>query len=140
MGYAEKSIQSIRCPISIQFGGHHGAIAPFSIKHQVGFTRSLAAKMVLEFWGDLSRDQQVALAEVFKSCLMIKGAWESAANAESEFFSSVRGKFQLAESTRPDVIQLYHGWQALFAKMGVDFNAGISDHRRIIYTVWVHLV
>ena len=117
----------MRQPLNVTFTSLHGPVEMFSIKHMVGFTRSLASKMVLEFWSELDHSQQKDLIDVFKSCLTVKVTWESAANAESEFFCSVRGKFQLSESTRPDVIQLYHGWQALFAKMGLDFNASISD-------------
>ena len=127
INFVEKSFQSVRQPLNVTFTSPNGPVGMFSMKHTVGFTRSLASKMVLEFWPELDQSQQRDLLDVFKSCVAIKVTWESATNAESEFFASVRGKFQLSESTRPDVIQLYHGWQALFAKMGVDFSAAISD-------------
>lgn len=127
INFVEDSFQSVRQPLSVSFDSSTGPVGMFSIKHVVGFTRSLAAKMVLEFWSQLNETQQKDLSHVFASCLTIKVTWQVAANAESEFFGSVRGKFQLSESTRPDVIQLYHGWQGLFAKMGMEFNACISD-------------
>lgn len=126
--FAESSFQSVRQPLNVTFTEANGQVSAFSIRHVVGFTRSLAAKMVLECWSELDAAQQKDLLDVVKSCLVIKVTCQPAGSLEQEFFSSMRSKFQLSESTRPDVIQLYYGWQKLFSKMGVDYAATISDH------------
>ena len=80
---------------SIRFGWFERASIPLTplsfdwfmhsqlqILHFVGFTPSLAAKM-LSFWAELSEKKEVA--SIMHSRLIIKVTWESGDNYESMF-------------------------------------------------------
>ena len=130
--FLEKCFDSQNFPLKIAMPGP-GAIPgepleDHMFKHIVGFTRCLAACVILEgaATGRLSDSQLVSLSDVLLSCLCIKATFKSYATEDEAREESLRLKFQVADSVRPTVFQIYFNLRKRVERAGKDFIA-VSD-------------
>jgi len=106
------------CPLFPSGAKPGSEIHPFSMEHAVGMTRSLSLKCVLEAISCCNLEEQDfrSILSHLKSYMCIKIIYEPAPNEEEQVAKSLRQKFQLSESTRPDVIQLYYLFKTRLGK------------------------
>ena len=85
-------------------------ITPFSMMHSVGMTKSLSLKCLLEAVSccGFNDAEFRSILSMLKSCVCIKFIYEPAESEDEQMELSLVKKFQISESTRPDVLQLYH--------------------------------
>ena len=92
-------------------------------------TRSLACKLLCTLAHDLS-DAELQLmkdSDDVACCYQIRCVMQEPLPPTDVFASSVRAKFIVSESTRPDIIELCSGLQANFSLQGITYQEGISD-------------
>jgi hypothetical protein len=116
--FLEKTFDSQNFPLKVALppgaipGGDVGEL---QYKHGVGFTRVLAAMLLLE--GVDSRSCFWRVWSLYK-------AFESEDKAGE---ASLRLKFQVSESVRPSVFQIYHNLRKRVERQGLDFNVVCQD-------------
>ncbi len=127
--FMESGFSSTRSPLVVCAPASLAAGQPvpdWSFQVSVGMTRNLAAKLAVELAIQLSEaDLSVVLLEV-TSCLQVKATIEPA--QPDIFAASMRSKFIISESTRPDVIQLYTGLCQMFSLQGKKYTEHISSY------------
>ena len=127
--FMESGFSSTRSPLVVCAPSSMAAGQPvpdWGFQVSVGMTRNLAAKLVVELAKDLSEaDLSVVLVEV-TSCLQVKATMEPLQG--DIFAASMRSKFIISESTRPDVIQLYTGLSQMFSLQGKKYSEKISGY------------
>ncbi|CAE7221764.1 unnamed protein product [Symbiodinium sp. CCMP2592] len=116
-----RRFDSMRLPLSVFFADPPGTkLTPFCTKHIVGFGRSLAAKMlvmeacILE--PTLTDEEMGELGSLLQSCFEIHAVVMGPAGGKDIGYASMRNKFQVSESVRPDVLQLYHVLSGIVAQ------------------------
>ena len=127
--FMESGFSSTRSPLVVCAPSSTAAGQPvpdWGFQVSVGMTRNLAAKLVVELAKNLSEaDLAVVLGEV-TSCLQVKATMEP---PQADIFAaSMRSKFIISESTRPDVIQLYTGLSQMFSLQGKKYMEKISSY------------
>ena len=103
-------------------------ISDFSLRHSVGFTRSLACKVILDLVLKLAlSDAELrAIADLLRSVLVIKAIYEPTAGEQDLLSKSLLDKFQVSESTRPDILQLYFAFDQCLKKEGIQYADAIE--------------
>ncbi|CAE7218494.1 unnamed protein product [Symbiodinium sp. CCMP2592] len=124
--------QSAKYPLSVYFPSTcvvGDPIEKFTVSHAVGMTRSVATKCVLALieQAGLSDAEFVEFVPLIKSCLYIKCTFESYSSDEDLLQRSILSKMVVAESTRPDIIQLFHSFSLSVAKQGLVYSAVIDS-------------
>ncbi|CAE7253882.1 unnamed protein product [Symbiodinium sp. CCMP2592] len=116
-----RRFDSMRSPLSVFFSDPPGTLlTPFCAKHVVGFGRSLAAKMlvmeacILE--PTLTDEEMGELSSLLQSCFDVHAVVMGPAGFKDIGYASMRNKFQVSESVRPDVLQLYHVLSGIVAQ------------------------
>ena len=132
MSFLDKTYDSQQCPLSIAFP--HGAqpgtnIADFSMVHAVGFTRSMACKIILEGIAllQLSTAEFVPLVPCLQSLLCMKYKYTLRASGQESRRMSLRSKFAISESVRPDAMQISHNVKRELAQVGKEFTLSEID-------------
>ena len=118
-----------RSPLNIQFGLPGSAVADLSVMHIVGLGRSLAMKVIWQAVLDLKLTdaEMIAIAHVLASISVVTCVWEAAQTDTDVRFLALRAKFQVSESMRPDVCQLYRTFMDALTKQNVsDISAGLK--------------
>ena len=123
----ENTFKSQQSSVSPLFGPGHvpgNSILPFTVEHSVGFTRTLAVKVLLEALAcmSLTDTEMQTLLPVLKSCFYIKFAYAPASSEEEQVRVSLRQKFQETEKQRPDVIQLHYAFRRHCTKTGAEIS------------------
>ena len=117
ISFLEKSFASARSPIQVHFGESVAAVGDAipdaSVKPVVGYSRTLAAKLLLLECTELSDPELTTVKPLLESLLALHCVWEPQSNETDLKFQSVRNKFQVSESVRPDVIQLFQTFQGM---------------------------
>ena len=128
----EKGFDSKNFPLRIALP--HGAVQGESLgntqfKHIVGFTRCLAAMLILEGVASLklSDSELISMSDVLESCLCIKVSYTAYASEDEAREASLRLKFQVADSVRPTVFQIYFNLRKRVERAGQDFSAVAQD-------------
>ena len=105
------------------------AVGDIQYKHIVGFTRCLAAMVILEGVATLklSDSDLVSLSDVLLSCFCVKTFYKAYASEDDAREDSLRLKFQIAESVRPTVFQIYFNLRKRVERKGHDFIAVAKD-------------
>ena len=98
-------------------------------KHVVGFTRVLAAMVILEGASSLklSDSDLLSLSDVLMSCLCIKVTFKAYASEDQAREESLRLKFQVADSVRPTVFQIYFNLRKRAEQAGKDFIVSCEE-------------
>ena len=122
----EKTYLAQENPLSVVLGGNSGEpLRDFSVQISVGFTRSIAVKVVLYAVANLAlTDAEFNLIlPVLKSCLALKVIARAEAEPAEQVSRSLEGKFRVSESTRPDVIQLFHSLSNILRAKGLEVHS-----------------
>ena len=98
-------------------------------KHVIGFTRTLAAMAILEGVATMSPSdmQLLSLSDVLLSCFCIKVTYKAYESEDKAQEASLRLKFQVANSVRPDVFQIYFNLRERVERQGLDFITAGKD-------------
>ena len=112
VSFLEKNFASARSPIQVHFDANAAAVGDAipdaSVRPVVGYSRTLAVKVLLLECTELSDAELATVKPLLESLLALHCVWEPQSNDSELKFQSVRNKFQVSESVRPDVIQLFH--------------------------------
>ena len=118
-----------RSPLNVHLESPGTPVSDFSVMHVVGFGRSLAMKVIWHAVVELklSDTEMIAIADVLSSISFVTCVWEAAATDTDVRFLALRAKFQVSESMRPDVCQLYRTFMDALTKQGVsEISAGLK--------------
>ena len=104
-------------------------VAEIRYKHVVGFTRVLAAMLLLEGVAVLnfSDAQLLTLSDVLLSCFVIRATYKAYESEDKAREESLRLKFQVADSVRPSFFQIYYNLRKRVERQGLDFMAVCKD-------------
>ena len=129
----EKTFDSENFPLKLALPGP-GAIPEADLddhvfKHVVGFTRCLAAMVILEGAHSLklSDSDLLSLSDVLMSCLCIKATFKAYATEDEAREESLRLKFQVSDSVRPTVFQIYFNLRKRAERSGKDFMVACEE-------------
>ncbi|CAJ1400371.1 unnamed protein product [Effrenium voratum] len=131
MNFLDRPFESVLHPLRLTLppSAAVGAALPdCSLRLVVGFTRSLASKMLLQLVlsSGLSADEIGCLMPQIKAAIVMHAVVEIGSE-EQLLQRSLLSKFQVAESTRPDVLQIYEGFVKYCARAGLKYAEAISD-------------
>ena len=125
--FLERNFDSENFPVRLALPGP-GAIPGANLddqvfKHIVGFTRCLAAMVILEGAASLklADSDLLSLSDVLMSCFCIKATFKAYASEDQAREESLRLKFQVADSVRPTVFQIYFNLRKRAEQSGKDF-------------------
>ena len=129
----ENTFDSENFPLKLALPGP-GAIPGANLddqvfKHVVGFTRCLAAMVILEGAASLklSENELLSMSNVLMSCLCIKATFKAYASEDQAREESLRLKFQVADSVRPTVFQIYFNLRKRAEQSGKDFIVACDE-------------
>ena len=131
MSFLDNGFTSQRNPLSITMLKSWVPGDPFenfSIRHTVGFTRSLACKVILDLVHTLGLNdvEMQAIGPLLASILGLKCIYEPSMGEQELLTKSLLSKFQVSESTRPDVLQIYWGFEQCMKREGVNYQDQIE--------------
>ena len=118
-----------RSPLNIHFEHPGTPVSDLSVVHVVGLARSLAMKIIWQAVVELKLDdgEMIAISDVLSSISIVSCVWEAARTDVEMRFLALRAKFQVSESMRPDVCQLYRTFMDALAKQGItEIGAGLK--------------
>ena len=123
---SQKNRISVAMPPGVMVGD---PVSNFSIRHVVGFTRSLAAKLLcaLATKANLAENELMELAPYLKAALYVKCTYETYDSEDTMMQKSILAKMIVAESTRPDVLQMFYSFSRTFAKQGLVYKEVIDQ-------------
>ena len=99
-----------------------GDLGEIQYKHVVGFTRVLAAMLLLEGVDSLSLSDThlLALSDVLLACFCIRANYKAYESEDKAREASLRLEFQVL--VRPSVFQIYHNLRKRVERQGLDFS------------------
>ncbi|CAE7356157.1 unnamed protein product [Symbiodinium sp. CCMP2592] len=126
--FLDSTYDSKRSPIVVVPAGSTGqAVTARSFHVTIGMTRSLACKLLCTLAQNVLSEAELALVQSeVASCYQIRCVMNAPVAPSDVFASSVRAKFIVSESTRPDILQLYAGLQANFSLQGLLYQDCIA--------------
>ena len=86
-----------------------GAQIPlFSVRHSIGFTKSLTARLILFATVDMqwSDDDVFLFRHELQALFAIKAVYAPGTDSREQVQKTIGGKFMFAERTRPDIVQI----------------------------------
>ena len=99
-------------------------IPSFSVRHSIGFAKSLTARLILFSTVDMrwsDNDIQMFLPEL-QALFAIKAVYTPGVNSRDQVQRSIGGKFVLAERTRPDIVQITYTLRNRALDEALDFG------------------
>jgi len=130
--FLEKKFDSMNFPpkLALPPGATPGGdVTNMQYKHVLGFTRVLAAFVILEgvHLLNLSDSQLLTLSDVLLSCFCIRANYKAYESEDKAREESLRLKFQVADSVRPSVFQIYYNLRKRVERQGLDFVVVCKD-------------
>ena len=92
----------------------------------LGCTRSLAAKILCLMSLGLTDEELFAVRQEISACIQVKVVMEPPLPVGDQVAHSMRQKFVIAESTRPDILQMYIALDRSFAAQGLRYVSEIK--------------
>ncbi|CAE7256543.1 unnamed protein product [Symbiodinium microadriaticum] len=126
--FLDQKFESLRSPlVVVPDTGLGQPVGTGTWTVSVGMTRALACRLICSLAEQHLADEELQLlkAEV-SACFQFKCVMEVPVPAEELVAKSIRAKFVVSESTRPDILQLYSGLQASFATQGLVYQDAIA--------------
>ena len=107
-----------------------GVLPPFSVRHNVGFARSLTARLVLFATVDMRWDDSTMklFRKELQALLSIECVYSPAPDPKEQMAKALGDKMVGSERTRPDVIQISHALQTRALAEGVELLPHIKDY------------
>ena len=130
--FLKEPFASMRSPLNIlaPWGPTLGQLQHFSIRHRIGFTRSLTCHLILLAVHDMKLDdaQIKTVQHLLQPLFVVKATWEGAANIKDEVAKTIGAKMQLSEIKRLDPIQCAHAWSGRAKEEGLLYDAAIDTY------------
>ena len=121
---------SARSPLNIlaPWGPPTAHIANFSVRHRIGFGKSLSCQLILLAVVDMKlKDSDLSsIQHLLQPLYVIKAVWEGSGNIKDEVAKTIKGKMQASEVKRLDPIQVSHAFTARSKEEGVPYEVGID--------------
>ena len=126
--FLENTFNSAQNPVEVLFSDLPGQpVADFSVRLSLGFTRVLAAYVVLLAMLDLEQAELSELVPLLRSLFTVRFTHNPAGSDAEQRARSLAAKFQVSESTRPDCLQIFHTLSEGLKRDGVDVATGLED-------------
>jgi hypothetical protein len=102
----------------------------FSIRHRVGFARSLSCHLIVLAAHDMKLDdaQMSSVQHLLQPLFVVKAVSEGAASPKEEVDKTIKSKMQLSEVKRLDPIQCAHAWCSRARQEGAQYDAVIDAY------------
>ena len=124
--FLENTFNSAQNPVDVLFTEPPGqTIVDFSVHLSLGFTRVLAAYVVLLAMMDLPVEDLKEGVPVLCSLFTVHFTYNPAPSDAAQRARSLAAKFQVSESTRPDPIQIYYTFAEGLKREGADVASGL---------------
>ena len=125
--FLENTFNSAQNPVEVLFTGQPGEpLADFSVRLSLGFTRVLAAYVVLLAMLDLEQAELAEVVPVLRSLFALRYTYNPATSDAAQRARSLAAKFQVSESTRPDCLQIFHTLSEGLKRDGADVATGLA--------------
>ncbi len=131
--FLEKPYASSADPLDVLMprGLAVGATIPaFSVRHSIGFAKSLTARLILFATVDMRwQDSDMrAFQKELQALFAIKCIYSPGQDAKAQIQKSIGGKFVAAERQRPDIIQITYSLRNRALDENVDYAASIERY------------
>ena len=131
--FLERPFASMREPLQILLPLEAAVGEPipdFSVRHSIGFAKSLAAKLILltvveENWND--ETVRLFLNEL-KAVLVMKATYEEGTSLNDQMYKALSGKMQVADRQRPDVMQISYAFQQRADRERQDYSEVVATY------------
>ena len=121
---------SARNPLNIvaPWGPPTANIADFSVRHRIGFAKSLSCQLILLAVSDMGmkNTELSSIQHLLQPLFVVKAVWEGASSIKEEVAKTIKGKMQLSEVKRLDVIQVAHAFSTRAKQEGVLYEVAID--------------
>ena len=105
--YMQSTCQSQMEPLSVRFTTAAGSLVEsFSVGFVMGFSRALAALLLLEICTVLEASEVSEMSKVIDSLRFLWCTWDPSANVIDTIEKSIMVKMRASDRQRPDVLQL----------------------------------
>ena len=87
-------------------------IAPYSVVHSMGFSTSLACKLIVlaveEMMrkGSMSTEELSSVQSFLKPLFYVKAVWKGSSGLADDMYHSIAGEMMESQRPRPDVVQI----------------------------------
>jgi len=130
--FLKEPFASMRSPLNIlaPWGPTLGQLQHFSIRHRIGFTRSLTCHLILLAVHDMRLDDAhiKTVQNLLQPLFLVEATWEGAANIKDEVAKTIGGKMQLSEIKQLDPIQCAHAWSGHAKEEGLLYDAAMDTY------------
>ena len=123
---------SARSPLNMlaPWGAPAAYIANFSVRHRIGFAKSLSCQLILLAVDDMkvSDAELLSIQHILQPLFVVKAVWEGTGSIKEEVAKTIKGKMQLAEIKRLDPIQVSHAFTLRSKEEGMLYDVGIDKY------------
>ena len=131
--FLEKPYASAKDPLDIlmPLGLSVGSALPaFSVRHSVGFAKSLTSRLILFAVVDMRWEDSVCrmFLKELQALVTIECVYSPAAEPKSQMIKSLADKMTFAERSRPDVIQIFHTMQDRAMVDGLELSSHMQTY------------
>ena len=132
--FLDNPYSSERSPLDVRppLGGATATIAPYSVVHSIGFSKSLACKLIILAVEEMMRkgtmitDEVSSVQSFLKPLFYVKAVWKGSDGIADDMYHSISGKMMEAQRPRPDVVQISHAYSMRAKLEGVSYEACID--------------
>lgn len=133
VSFLERPYDSVGEPLNVLM--HRGAtvdspVPDFGLRHSIGFSKSLAARILLESIVELNlSDSDIALLKKeIQALYMMKCVYNPASNVKEQVFMTISTKMAAAERQRPTVAQICSAMKMRAMEEGVEYTTAIGTY------------
>ena len=112
-------------------------IAPYSVVHAIGFSKSLVCKLIvlavdklMRKEGSLSITDLSSVQTFIKPLFYVRSIWKGSSGTADDLYQSISGKMQETVRPRPDVVQIAHAFSVQAKIEGVSYESVIDTWLR----------
>ena len=111
-------------------------IASYSVVHSIGFSKSLACKLIVlaveEMMrkGSMSTEELSSVQSFLKPLFYVKAVWKGSSGIADDMYHIIAGEMMGSQRPRPDVVQIAHAYSMRSKMEGVSYEACIDDWLR----------
>ena len=132
--FLDNPYSSNRSPLDVKppLGTVASTIAPYSVVHSIGFSKSLACKLIVLAVEELMRTGKMGVEEVssvqrfLQPLFYVKAIWKGTSGAADDMYDCISGKTMESQRPRPDVVQVAHAFSMRARVEGVPYETYID--------------
>ena len=136
--FLDNPYSSERSPLDVRppLGPATPTIAPYSVVHAIGFSKSLACKLIplaveeMMRKGSMSTEELSSVQSFLKPLFYVKAVWKGSSGVADDTYHSISGKMMESQRPRPDVVQIAHAYSMRAKLEGVSYEAHIDGWLR----------